>query len=301
MRARLYDADAGAIGGKDRPGQVVLETLRELALGACQPIPEFLLGDEMERGDEAASNPLEGLGATGDDVLVDGPHAHGLEPGSAELAREQRRAGEPRLVERPEGREVGREPQPIEVLPPERRQDETSVGVEHPGDLEEGTIPVDDVNHESHDGPLEGALPERQRLCSRLSKRESLAPEAGSRRSEHLRRGLDAPNPSAALRESSGDPTGAAADVENPPADEIALRDEEVEELEPVPVDRAKPVVARGEPAKAVVSAASRNVRPETPRSSRPHLRPLRGRLTFWSCDRRRRPAGSTRERRGPS
>jgi hypothetical protein len=97
-------------------------------------------------------------------------------------------------------------------------------------------------------------MAERQRLCSRLSKRDPLAGEPDPGRGEHLRRGLDAPHLSAALRESSREPTRAASDVENPSADEIALRDEEVEELEPVPVDRAKPVVARGEPAKAVAS-----------------------------------------------
>ena len=68
------------------------------------------------------------------------------------------------------------------------------------------------------------------------------------RASRHLRLGLDAPDPGAALGERGCHATRAAPDVEHAPSDEVAFADEQLEELPPVLVRRPQLVVAARDP-----------------------------------------------------
>jgi acyl transferase domain-containing protein len=64
---------------------------------------------------------------------------------------------------------------------------------------------------------------------------------------EHLRRGVDSPDTGKApFREQAGELAGAAADVEHSAAAELRLADDDLEDLEPVLVDRPQTLVVGG-------------------------------------------------------
>jgi len=101
------------------------------------------------------------------------------------------------------------------------------------------------VDDEARDRALEPAVAEGQLL--RTSERQADVPRhALARDGEHLRRGLDRPDPAAfPVGERGRERPRAGADVEDAAAAQITERDERVVEVLPRIVDRAQLVVAR--------------------------------------------------------
>ncbi len=124
----------------------------------------------------------------------------------------------------------------------EGRDHRAAVGGDDARELRERPPAVDEVDDEAEHDTLEPGVLERQLLGA-----PELQPDAPAdgrpRDREHLLGRVDAPDLRAALRERQGELAGAAADVERPAPLEVALLDEELDELPPALVDRAKPVV----------------------------------------------------------
>jgi len=102
------------------------------------------------------------------------------------------------------------------------------------------------VNDEPHNHSLEPRVLEGQLLSA-----AELEPDAAARRrardGEHLLGRIDAPGPCSPLGQGRGECAGPAADVEDPAPDEVALCDEELDQLPPTLVERPQPVVVPGE------------------------------------------------------
>src|SRR5207244_4185507 len=101
------------------------------------------------------------------------------------------------------------------------------------------------IYREPRDRPLEPAVLEGQRLGGGLLEADT-AGNAPARLVEHLRGRVDGPDLGRSpLGERGGEPARARADVDHAAAAQIALADEELEQLPPVGVGRAKLVVDR--------------------------------------------------------
>src|SRR5689334_24827487 len=111
---------------------------------------------------------------------------------------------------------------------------------EHARRLGKGMRPVDEVHHEPHQRAFEPSVLEGQLL----GRRDLDRAYASARQLRHLGLGLDAPDARAALRERLRSAAGAATDVEDAPPREVALANEQLEDLPPVRVGRTELVVA---------------------------------------------------------
>jgi hypothetical protein len=179
------------------------------------------------------------------------------EAGRLELPHEVVGLRELGAVNRLERRKERAEPVAVEVVPVEGGDHESSVWPEDTPCFRERLRPVDEVDDEPHHGPLEPAVLEREPLGRRHLDRAHALPRAGS----HLRLRLDAPDPGPAVGQRGSDPARPAPDVEDPPPDEVALANEQLEDLPPVVVGRAQLVVPARNPAEI------RPVRRRSPRA----------------------------------
>jgi len=100
------------------------------------------------------------------------------------------------------------------------------------------------MDDEDEQRPLEPSLLERERLGGRLLRIDAPLP----RQLDHPRRFVHAPDPRTAPGERLRPAPCAAADVEHSLPDQVALADEELEELPPALVLWSQPVEAGGEP-----------------------------------------------------
>src|SRR5580765_5043412 len=214
-----------------------------------------------------------------------------LEAGVLRLRTELLGARKPGLVDRLERREELLQPVALEVERVERADREPAVGPEDTRGLGERTGPLDEMHDEPHQRPLEPGVLERQPLRRRdLDRAHALTCQR-----RHLRLGLDAPHARPALDERLGGPSGPAADVEHAPSREIALADEQLEDLPPVRVGRPQLVVTAGNPPKVRLRRRSPPAR-SAPRSraARPRATP---RAPAPSAARRRSRADRARPR----
>ena len=166
-----------------------------------------------------------------------------LEAGSRQLCSQVVARGEPGPVGLLHRGEVLVQPEPAEVRGVEGGDREPPVRSEHAVELRECTRPVDQVDDEPHDRPLEPGVLEGQLLG-----RAELQPgavSAAARDLEHLRRGVDPPDLGPA-GERGQEPTRATANLEDATAGEVALADQRLADLAPVPVGGTELVVGCG-------------------------------------------------------
>ena len=171
--------------------------------------------------------------------------ADAREPGLAELAVEHLRGREPSEVDLEDRREEPVQPVAADVRGVEAGDDQTAVGPQHPPELGERARPVEHVDDESRDRALERGGLEGELLGRGLAERNARRLRAGDR--QHLVRRVDGPDlRSGAIGQRGGEEPRAAPDLEDPPATQIALADEDVEEVPPVLVGGPELVVRGG-------------------------------------------------------
>jgi hypothetical protein len=98
------------------------------------------------------------------------------------------------------------------------------------------------VHDEAQDRALEPGVLEGQLLGAPAFQTDAFARGRTSDREHPLGR-IDAPDPSTPLGERRGERARPAADIEDAAAEEVALRDQEVNELPPALVERTEPVI----------------------------------------------------------
>ena len=86
-----------------------------------------------------------------------------------------------------------------------------------PGELGKRACAVEQVDDGAQDGAVEPGVLEGELLSAPASQADAL-PGGEASLPEHLLRGVDAPDAGSPIGESRGEPTRAAADVEDPPS-----------------------------------------------------------------------------------
>jgi len=213
-----------------------------LALGALEARGERVLLEEPQRRDVAAADPLQRVLAREPAALEERDGPDGAEPGFLQLGRERGGSREALEVDLADLREDADQPVPLEVARRKRSQGGASVRRQDACELRQDARAVDEVDDQPQDDAVEPPVPERERLGAAKLQPHS-APDGRARLREHLLGRVDSPHLRSALVERAREAAGAAADVEDAPSREVALREEEIDEFPPVLVDRPQPVV----------------------------------------------------------
>ncbi len=260
--ARRRLADLG-VRDRDRPLEPHDDRLRQLPLGARGAGRDLVVVEEVEGRDVAAADPRERRVPVDLRLLRERDDPRRREAGRLELAAELRRIRESCAVDRLERREQPVQPEAVEVRRVEGGDERAAARREHAAELRQGPLPVDEMDGEPHHGALEPAVAERQLLGAALAHARALR-HPSARDLDHRRLGVDRPDArGGSLGERRGEHAGPAADLEHAPPAQVALADEQVEELPPVRVRRAEVVVARGARREVgTTTTAQRSVRP---------------------------------------